>query len=152
MDPLKIARFVWNAQCKPAVLRHFRLFPAAMPYPAGNMQGQDRAGLPPKIFAGNKKSLFLGALKFRKTEKSPKNKKDPTWVGCVVRGGGGFPSGGRLVGWDRPIGSDRPKPGGLQRYCSRLGRAETSKNGKNCNRFVIKRHSRGKNRATVAVL
>ena len=49
-----------------------------MPCPAGDMRGQERAGLPPKIFAGNKKSLFLDALKFRKAEKSPKNKKGPT--------------------------------------------------------------------------
>ena len=46
-----------------------------MPYPTGDMRGQERAGLPPKIDAGNKKSLFLDALKFRKAEKSPKNKK-----------------------------------------------------------------------------
>jgi hypothetical protein len=43
----------------------------AITYPAGNMRGQERAGLPPKIDAGNKKSLFLDALKFRKAEKSP---------------------------------------------------------------------------------
>jgi hypothetical protein len=42
------------------------------------MRGQDRAGLPSKIPAGNKKSLFLDAHKFKKAEKSPKNKKDPT--------------------------------------------------------------------------
>ena len=46
--------------------------------PEGYYVNQERAGLPPKIFAGNKKSLFLDALKFRKAEKSPKNKKDPT--------------------------------------------------------------------------
>ena len=46
-----------------------------MPCPTGDMRGQERAGLPPKIFAGNKKSLFLDALKFRKTEKSPIAKK-----------------------------------------------------------------------------
>ena len=62
---------------KPAFLRCFWIHPAAMPCPAGDMRGQERAGLPPKIFAGNKKSLFLDALKFRKAEKSPKNKKDP---------------------------------------------------------------------------
>ena len=72
-----------------------------MPCPTGYYVNQERAGLPPKIFAGNKKSLFLDALKFRKAEKSlitkkygymrlcgfvqvwmneifPKNKKDPT--------------------------------------------------------------------------
>jgi hypothetical protein len=46
-----------------------------MPYLTGDMQGQERAGLPPKIDAGNKKSLFLDALKFRKAEKSPIAKK-----------------------------------------------------------------------------
>ena len=45
--------------------------------PEGYYVNQERAGLPPKIFARNKKSLFLDALKFRKAEKSPKNKKDP---------------------------------------------------------------------------
>ena len=57
----------------------FALFwrdPAAIPDPAGYYVNQERAGLPPKILAGNKKSLFLDALKFRKAEKSPKNKKD----------------------------------------------------------------------------
>ena len=49
-----------------------------MPYPVGYYVNQERAGLPPKIDAGNKKSLFLDALKFRKAEKSPKNKKGPT--------------------------------------------------------------------------
>lgn len=39
------------------------------------MRGQERAGLPPKIFAGNKKSLFLDAHKFRKAEKSSIAKK-----------------------------------------------------------------------------
>ena len=44
---------------------------AAIPYPEGYYVNQERAGLPPKIDAGNKKSLFLDALKFRKAEKSP---------------------------------------------------------------------------------
>ena len=61
---------------KQLLLRHFQRDRATMPCPAGDMRGQERAGLPPKIFAGNKKSLFLDALKFRKAEKSPKNKKD----------------------------------------------------------------------------
>ena len=46
-----------------------------MPYPAGYYVNQERAGLLPKIDAENKKSLFLDALKFRKTEKSPIAKK-----------------------------------------------------------------------------
>jgi hypothetical protein len=58
-----------------AVLAWIGLFPAAIPYPTGDMRGQERAGLPPKIDAGNKKSLFLDALKFRKAEKSPIAKK-----------------------------------------------------------------------------
>ena len=56
----------------------FALFwrdPAGIAYPAGYYVNQERAGLPPKIFAGNKKSLFLDALKFRKAEKSPIAKK-----------------------------------------------------------------------------
>jgi hypothetical protein len=56
-------------------------------YPTGNMRGQERAGLPPNIDAGNKKVTFLDALKFRKAEKSPKNKKRPelsrVWWGRV---------------------------------------------------------------------
>jgi len=57
------------------VLAWIGLYTAAMPYPVGYYVNQERAGLPPKIDAGNKKSLFLDALKFRKAEKSPIAKK-----------------------------------------------------------------------------
>ena len=46
MDQWKIACFVWNAQRKARFLRCFGADRAAMPYPAGDMRGQERAGLP----------------------------------------------------------------------------------------------------------
>ena len=45
--------------------------------PEGDYVNQGAGGVTPKNIRREQKVTFLDALKFRKTEKSPKNKKDP---------------------------------------------------------------------------
>lgn len=96
MDRSKIARFVWNTQRKAGFLRCFgvdRTISGGYTMPEGCYVNQWAGGVTPKKIRREQKVTFLDALKFRKAEKSPKNKKDPIWVGC---GGEGFPL---VEGW-----------------------------------------------------
>ena len=57
-----------------------RAFPAASgcyAMPEGCYVNQGAGGVTPKNIRREQKVTFLDALKFRKAEKSPKNKKDP---------------------------------------------------------------------------